>query len=162
LIVGIVGSERAKFTPESEAEAKALIRRILFGFKVGSLDLPVPVSEVVSGGCHLGGIDQWAAEIGREMNIPVKEFIPKTRHWTDGYKPRNIRIAERSDVVHCITVDRLPDTYKGMTFALCYHCKVHDHIKSGGCWTMKKAIALGKQGVLHVVKNGTPRNWNSV
>lgn len=142
MIVGIVGSEGAKFTPVTEAMAKDLIRTLLS---------PEDVTEVVSGGCHLGGIDQWAAEIGEEFGLVVTEYLPKIRSWEAGYKPRNLLIAERSDVVHCITVEKLPDGYTGMTFKLCYHCGTSDHVKSGGCWTMKQAIRMGKVGQLHVI-----------
>lgn len=153
--VGIVGSEGAKFTGESEIAAKRLIREILtsLGGLHSSFALAELPTEVVSGGCHLGGIDQWAAEIGKELNLKVIEYLPKCRSWHDGYKPRNLLIARRSDVLHCITVDRLPSSYTGMRFALCYHCGTSEHVKSGGCWTMKEAIKLGKPGILHVVKN---------
>lgn len=103
--IGIVGSEAAKFTPKGEAEAKALIRNLL-----------VLEEEVISGGCHLGGIDLWAAEIGRELGLKVTEYLPKNHSWTDGYKERNLLIAKDSDVVHCITVDYLPDAFQGMRF----------------------------------------------
>jgi hypothetical protein len=143
VIVGIVGSEEIKFTPDSKQRAQALIRHILSD---------PDVVEVVSGACHLGGIDVWAAEIGKELGLVVTEYPPKNRYWDTGYKPRNMQIARRSNVVHCITVDRLPETYVGMTFDLCYHCNTKDHVKSGGCWTMKQAIKMGKLGILHVVK----------
>ena len=144
MIVGIVGSEKIKFTPVGEAAAKKLIWQILS---------PDIVVEVVSGKCHLGGIDIWAAEIGQKLGLIVTEYAPKNQSWEGGYKLRNLKIASRSDVVYCITVDRLPDDYDGMRFKLCYHCNTKSHVKSGGCWTMKQAIRMGKQGVLHVVKN---------
>lgn len=143
-IVGIVGSEAAKFTPASREAARELILEILSG---------PDVTEVVSGGCHLGGIDQWAAEIGKELGLTVTEFLPKTHSWASGYMPRNLLIAQHSDIVHCITVDHLPPKYDGMTFKLCYHCKTDTHVKSGGCWTMMQARKIGKPGVLHVVEN---------
>src|SRR5882672_2202207 len=134
MIVGIVGSEAAKFTYEGGIAARNIIR--------GLLSEP-DVTEVVSGGCHLGGIDQWAAEIGKEHGLIVTEFLPASRNWEGGYKPRNLQIASKSDITHCITVDKLPPSFHGMTFALCYHCGVKDHVKSGGCWTMKQAIKFG-------------------
>lgn len=131
--IGIVGSEAAKFTPEGEAEARRIIRALLR-----------PGDEVVSGGCHLGGIDIWAVEEAHEMNLYCHQYIPSVLSWEDGYKPRNILIAENSDVVFCITVNRLPKSYDGMTFSRCYHCNATDHIKSGGCWTTRYARKLGK------------------
>lgn len=135
--IGIVGSEGRKFTPETEAQARAIIREIL-----------APEGTVlVSGGCHLGGIDIWAEEEADAMGREKIIHVPKVRNWSEGYKPRNLAIARDSDVVHCITVRELPPSYSGMTFPLCYHCGTDTHVKSGGCWTMKRA----SKGVLHVV-----------
>lgn len=138
--IGIVGSEAAKFTPETEAKAKSAIRAILH-----------PRDVVISGGCHLGGIDIWAAEIGREMRLPVKEYVPSKLKWEGGYKERNRQIARESDWLVCITLKTLPDSYTGMRFKLCYHCRSDTHVKSGGCWTMKIAKSLGKRTMLIVI-----------
>lgn len=147
MIVGIVGSEAAKFTPRTEQRAKSIIRDIII-----SSDSP---TTVVSGACHLGGIDVWAAEIGKEMGCKVIEFAPNSYSWARGFKPRNEKIAGASDIVHCITLRELPDTYYGMRFGYCYHCRRNgvdtEHIKSGGCWTMHLATKLGKQGKLWVI-----------
>jgi hypothetical protein len=139
MIIGIVGSEEAKFTKEGKEAALRLI------FKLVS---DPEVTEVVSGDCHLGGIDVWAEMITKELGKKFTAFTPVKRSWEGGYRPRNLRIAHRSDVVHCITVRRLPPGYDGMTFPVCYHCKTNTHIKSGGCWTMKRA----KKGILHVIE----------
>lgn len=125
MFIGIVGHESAKFTVETEAAARAIIRGLL-----------APVDSVlVSGHCPIGGIDIWAEEealtLGREMII----FPPAKPQWEGGYKQRNLQIAAKSDIVHCIVVKTLPETYKGMRFTFCYHCKTDSHIKSGGCWT---------------------------
>jgi hypothetical protein len=143
MIVGIVGSEESKFTSKGRADAEIIIVEILAG---------LDVTEVVSGKCHLGGIDVWAAEFGEVIGLTVTEYPPEAQSWW-AYKKRNLQIAARSDIVHCITVDRLPESYTGMRFGLCYHCGTKDHVKSGGCWTMKQAIKLGKTGVLHVIEN---------
>jgi hypothetical protein len=140
--IGIVGSEAAKFTQAGEEEARRIIRVLL-----------QPGDEVVSGGCHLGGIDIWAVEEAHKMGLYCHQYIPAVLSWEGGYKPRNILIAEQSDVVFCITVDQLPDTYDGMTFATCYHCHTTNHVKSGGCWTTKYARKLGKQTDTLVVRN---------
>lgn len=135
-IVGIVGSEAAKFTPETELLARAVIHGLIRG-----ADL------VVSGACHLGGIDIWAVEEARAMGIAVQEFPPARRQWSGGYRERNIQIAETSTEVHCITVRTLPPGYSGMRFDQgCYHCGTKNHVKSGGCWTTKYARSLGKPG----------------
>jgi hypothetical protein len=142
MIIGIVGSEGKKFTPETKQKAKILIREILS--KPG-------VTGYSSGHCHLGGIDIWTEEIGQELGLTPYIFPPKNQSWEGGYKARNIQIAKASDELHCITVKTLPATYKGMKFDFCYHCNTNDHVKSGGCWTMKYAINLKKPGFLHVI-----------
>jgi hypothetical protein len=144
MIVGIVGSEAAKFTEIGKSRAQTAILEIFTRTRA---------TAVVSGSCHLGGIDQWAAEAGFLIGIKVIEFPPKEQSWTFGYKPRNIQIANASDEVYCITVDKLPPFYTGMRFDYCYHCKTRDHVKSGGCWTMKYAKKIGKQTKLVVIKN---------
>jgi hypothetical protein len=141
--IGIVGSEQAKFTPLTERAARAFIRRLLT--RPG-------VSAVVSGACHLGGVDSYAREEGEAIGRAVFEFAPAVRSWSDGYKPRNAKIASASDHVVCITVRELPASYEGMRFPLCYHCKVATHVKSGGCWTVNEAIRLGKGGYVYVIE----------
>lgn len=140
--IGIVGHEAAKFTPETEAKAREMIRTLL----------ALPDSVVVSGHCHLGGIDIWAEEeadkLGREKLI----FPPKHLTWNTGYKPRNIQIAKASDRVYDLVVSAYPVGYTGMRFTECYHCGTSDHIKSGGCWTAKYAREkLGKPAFVVVL-----------
>lgn len=138
--IGIVGSEGKKFTRNGMLQAKWLIL---------SLIQDPEVELVISGDCHLGGIDLWARQASAKIGKPFQGFPPKNLRWETGYKPRNLQIAKNSDIVHCITVDQLPEDYDGMTFPMCYHCGTKDHVKSGGCWTMKKCI----QGQLHIIKN---------
>lgn len=146
MTVGIVGSEAAKFTPETEAKARRLIQQVLS-----------TATRVVSGACHLGGIDQWAEEEAAKLGLPFTEFRPATRQWSGGYKERNLKIAQFSDVVYCITVKELPPNYTGTRFALCYHCGTDAHVKSGGCWTVKQAKKFGKPGQIIVIGEATPQ-----
>lgn len=136
--IGIVGSEAAKFTPDTEEAAKEMIRAII------TFDKP---DTVISGRCHLGGIDIWAVEIAREMGIKILECPPVEHSWVYGYRPRNIKIARYSDKVYCLTVKRLPGKYTGMRFTHCYHCHTppDHHVKSGGCWTLKFAREVLKK-----------------
>lgn len=135
MILGIVGHEGAKFTAETERQARVQIREFLL------LD---GITKVVSGACHLGGIDVWAIEEAKKFKIATQEFPPRSRSWEYGYKPRNILIAEASDKVISLVVKVLPPHYTGMRFKLCYHCKTDTHVKSGGCWTARYAGGLGK------------------
>jgi len=144
-VVGIVGSEAAKFTAVTEFEAKKIIRSIL---------MRPEVTGVSSGACHLGGIDIWAEEIGRELGLKLHIF-PSTKHqWEpNGYMERNLKIVEASNEVHCITVKVLPDKYRGMRWEACYHCRerIADHVKSGGCWTAWQAYKRGKAAQWHIL-----------
>lgn len=149
MIIGIVGSEAAKFTAAGEADARHLLRGLLTLSGVDGMS---------SGHCHLGGIDIWAEEIASELGVEQFIFPPRELDWSRGYKPRNIQIARKSGAVYCITVDHYPTGYHGMRFGSCYHCGTSEHIKSGGCWTVKYARQLGKQGRVLVVsqKGGIP------
>jgi hypothetical protein len=140
--LGLVGSEAAKFTPETEERARDIIRAYL----------QLGWDRVVSGACHLGGIDVWAIEEAKEMGIATQEFSPQTQSWNTGYKPRNIQIAAASHTVVCVTVKTWPPDYKGMRFGYCYHCKTAKHVKSGGCWTVNYARQIGKRGYVVVVE----------
>lgn len=138
--VGIVGSEGAKFTPKTEELARQIIRALITHETI-----------VISGACHLGGIDVWAIEEAKNAGQPFQEFPPKVHNWLEGYKPRNLQIARASDEVYCITLKELPPSYTGMRFPSCYHCGTSDHVKSGGCWTVKQALRMGKKGKIFVI-----------
>lgn len=148
--IGIVGHEAAKFTKSGENEARLTIRRILtHGIE--------PVT-LVSGGCHLGGVDIWAEEVADDLKIPKVIFKPEVLSWNPpgkvGFKARNIEIARQSDILACLAVVRYPDKFKGMKFEACYHCvDGTDHIKGGGCWTMKKARDWGRKTKLYKIEN---------
>lgn len=143
LIIGIVGSEAKKFTPYTEEKARESIRVLLGRYS--------PVQRVVSGRCHLGGVDLFAIEEATKLGIETKEYPPKILRWAGGYRERNIEISETSDLVVCITVRVLPEHYRGMRWPLCYHCGTDTHVKSGGCWTMHYARRIGKETQLVVI-----------
>lgn len=144
--VGIVGVEAAKLTRATEAAARAIIRRLLH-----------PAGTVlVSGGCHLGGIDilaeeEYALLPDRAARPAPIIHLPTVHEWAKGYKPRNIKIAIDSDVLHNITVKAYPPGYTGMRFESCYHCLTTVHVKSGGCWTAKYMRSLGKPAYWHIL-----------
>jgi hypothetical protein len=148
--IGIVGHEEAKFTQSGKLIALAAIAKCL------KYTHPAPV--LISGGCHLGGIDIWAEEFADRARIPKTIFKPQRLTWDSkhgqiGFKERNIQIAQASDVLYCIAVQRLASSYGGMQFTECYHCNKTDHVKGGGCWTMKVANALGKETHLIIIPN---------
>lgn len=152
--LGIVGSEAAKFLPYTEAIAKSMIQKAIQHYKPDG---------VVSGRCPLGGIDVWAEDIALDMGLKTLIYAPKVFQWsgTGGYRERNLKIARASDLVLVMTVDQLPDTFKGLKFSGCYHCRPHDymcggqkiepHVKSGACWTAWQAVKMGKKAVWQVI-----------
>lgn len=149
--IGIVGSEEAKFTFKGKLAAQDAITQILLDDKA---------THVVSGHCHLGGIDIWAEDAAEDLGLVPLIFPPAEHSWSGGYKPRNLQIARNSDIIYCITVDKLPPNYDGMKFpGGCYHCLKGlngfkgPHIKSGGCWTVLQGIKMGKIGKWIVVNN---------
>lgn len=151
--IGIVGHEAAKFTPVTEAAARERIQSIILDANQMTTRLP---NSIVSGRCHLGGIDIWAEEEGKALEMPLILFPPKHLRWHDGYRPRNLLIAQHSDIVHVIVVKELHDSYKGMRFDYCYHCETITgqlpHVKSGGCWTGVQAHRVFKKPVVwHVI-----------
>jgi|GEM_PF-3269469 len=162
IFVGIVGAEAAKFTYRGESLARQIIRGILRD----ALDHDEGVT-MVSGGCHLGGIDIWSeqeSDILTEMGLHVEKRIhlPRELRWSTGFEPRNRLIVRDSAVVHNITVGRYPNSFVGKHFSSCYHCDRRFretghanliHVKSGGCWTAYEAEKLGKIAQWYVVPN---------
>jgi len=133
--LGIVGHEAAKFTLPMEAIARNRIR--------DAIEIYRP-DHVISGGCHLGGIDIWAEEEARNYGIEPTVHLPKWRQWTpNGYKERNLKIAHGSDLVLVIVAQDYHKGYQGQRFGSCYHCRDNrpTHIKSGACWTAMRAKA---------------------
>lgn len=141
--IGIIGSEGAKFTPSQEQVVRAWI----------SLLLEPRDAVLVSGGCHLGGVDIWAEEEADFLGNKKIIHLPRLRRWSGGYRERNLAIARDSDVVHVFVPRQLPEGYTGMRFNGCYHChgRNPEHVKSGACWTAWQAEAMGKRTEWHVI-----------
>ncbi len=93
---------------------------------------------LVSGGAN--GVDTIAEVTANELGITCNIHRPTSQNW-DGYKARNLKIAQECDVIYCFPTK--------LKLEPCYHCGVHDHERSGGCWTVKQAKTLKKEG--HVV-----------
>lgn len=171
LYVGIVGAEAAKFSQNMETVARDKIRDLLRD--AGRV--------LVSGHSPAGGIDVWAEEeyeniraldefVGNILRPPPLIFPPLSNDWATGFQPRNMQIAERSNVIHCITVAGYIPEYTGRRWQkadgtpLCYHCErrareqkllpgtIFPHVKSGGCWTAYEAEKLGKGAWWHTIK----------
>lgn len=137
--LGIVGHGSGKFTKATEIVARGIIAEEIR--RHGAL-------WVVSGRSPLGGIDIWAEEVGRQCGVPAEVFPPTLDErgrgrWEGpgGFKERNLKIAEASDVVLCIVVADYPPNYRWQKVKGCYHCRDRNppHVKSGGCWTAWQA-----------------------
>lgn len=150
--VGIVGNGSDKFTALGEERARMLIREIL---------MAEGATEMVSGHSPVGGIDIWAEEEATKLLVPLDLKVPEINQWDPpggyGYKARNLDIAHDSDRVHVILADVYPEEYRGRRWNICYHHRGHEsavvtaenHVKSGGCWTGRKA----ERAVWHIVRN---------
>ena len=154
--IAIVGHGKDKFTDESARKARELITRILSRENhphKGKICL-------VSGHSPVGGIDIWAEEVAKELEIEMDIKSPRQHSWDGeyGYKARNIDIATSCDECHIILVNTLPQNYNGMRFNNCYHCAKHadasipNHVKSGGCWTGWQAYSRNKECTWHIIK----------
>jgi hypothetical protein len=148
--LGIVGNGSDKFTEMGEREARSAIRAFIAEYEP---------EFVVSGHSPVGGIDIWAEEIARERGVELDLKVPEKNQWNPpggyGYKARNIDIAKVSDVLAVILADQYPEEYTGKRFQYCYHHSpaATDHVKSGGCWTGKTAVGLGKTVIWQIVPN---------
>jgi hypothetical protein len=153
--VGCVGNGTDKFTELGKQRAMLLLVDVIHGS-----------SAMVSGHSPVGGIDIWAEEVAEFLGVPLDLKIPEVNAWNPpgryGYMKRNVDIAKDSDILHMIVADKYPNEYRGRRFALCYHhnkgegapvMTPDNHVKSGGCWTAKKALELGKEVVWHIVEN---------
>jgi hypothetical protein len=144
--VGIIGHGQDKFTEFTEAHAKHAISSLLENYRdqtIGANDEIV----VVSGHSPVGGIDIWAEDIAATLGLGVDIKTPRQNRWEAeyGFKARNLDIARSSDVVYVIVVTEYPPNYEGRKFSWCYHCPGNsDHVKSGACWTARRAIEMGK------------------
>lgn len=134
--LGIVGNEAAKFTDATEAMAREYIENAIVAHRA---------TTVVSGHCHLGGVDIWAEDAARELGLELIIHEPTQLTWQGkgGFRDRNLQIARESDHVVCVTVDWSPQYKHNFVNGPrgCHHCDkpsrggVPPHVPSGGCWT---------------------------
>lgn len=81
---------------------------------------------VVSGGAD--GIDSLAEETAVESEYPFKKFLPKNRRWEpEGFKARNIQIAQTCDYLLCIRTKQ-SKTY-GSGWTADYAQRIGKHVK---------------------------------
>lgn len=154
MIIGIVGPEQRKFTPDTEAKARFIIKRLM---------KEEPDAIFRSGHCPHGGVDIFMEEEGLLLGVKMDIRAPKTLSWNGdyGYKARNIDIA-KSDRVVVIVVKKYPPDYLFENWEMrlkdkgCFHCekagRPFDHVKSGACYTATKhKELLNRDPVYYVV-----------
>lgn len=130
--LGVVGHAAEKFSSSTEREARQSINDMIDSLKP---------THIVSGHCHMGGVDIWAEEIAADRGLGTKIYEPKVLNWSapGGFMDRNLAIAKNSDAVLCVVVADYPKGFKAKKYGdgECYHCKGlrPKHVKSGGCWT---------------------------
>ena len=131
--VAIVGASRLTSIEEKTARESCdiLLKQMVREHGRSNLTL-------VSGGAS--GVDTIAETTAYGLGVKCNIHKPISRNW-DGYKARNLKIAQECDIIYCFPTK--------LRLEPCYHCGVHDHERSGGCWTVKQAKTLKKEG--HIV-----------
>lgn len=125
--VAIVGSSHLSENEEREARKTcALILQDIIKREGGPEHVVF-----VSGGAR--GVDTIGEEVAKQLDLSVEIYHPVEQNW-DGYKARNIKIAQECDIIYS-----LPTKVKTEA---CYHCNDISHERSGACWTLKHAISL--------------------
>jgi len=132
--IAIVGSSHLSETEEIDARKNSglVLNQLIKEYGVDDITL-------ISGGAK--GVDTEAEDVAKQLGIKTIIHRPLENKWENGYKPRNIKIAQECDILYCF-----PTKVK---ITECYHCKAEDHEVTGGCWTAKYAEALKKE--VHVV-----------
>lgn len=130
MIIAIVGTSHLTSIEEMKAEKE--IRDIIMNRHSGN-------DHIVTGDAN--GIDEIVRDITDKMNIDSTRFKSKDKRWKE-YKKRNTKIAKFADYVYSITTKTKDEK--------CYHCNL-DHQRTGGCWTLKHAKELGKDGEVVII-----------
>jgi len=132
--IAIVGSSH--LTGEEETDTRKYCRLIL-----DSVIKECGTSYItfISGGAS--GVDTIAETTAKELGLKTIIHKPLEHKWENGYKPRNMKIAQECDILYC-----LPTKVK---LQPCYHCEEKTHEVTGGCWTAKYAKSLKKE--THIV-----------
>lgn len=126
--LAIIGHAQDKFTPRTESLAYQATYDLITCYKP---------QLIISGGCHLGGVDIYAEHVANALSIPTRIYKPSHLSWPGGYRERNLLIARNSSLVAVVVVEAYPLSYIGRRFNGCYHCGTRNppHVKSGACWT---------------------------
>src|SRR3990172_1245604 len=89
--IAIVGSSH--LSEGEERTARQVSSTILKNYlKQGTVTL-------ISGGAK--GVDTQAEDVAKQLGIECKIFKPAEQNW-DGYKVRNLRIAQECDILYCL------------------------------------------------------------
>lgn len=130
--VAIVGSSRLTIKERDEVI-----------HQIGLIIDKHPNSEFITGDAE--GVDKVVrVMLSTEFNLTVE--TANNKRWDDdGYKSRNIRIAEKADIIYSIATKKIKDKR-------CYHCDEQNHDRTGGCWTKRFAMdKLHKPGETIVI-----------
>ncbi len=128
--IAIVGT--SKLTEKEKHLARNAILKIIEEHGRGEI--------YISGGAS--GIDTEVRIMAQNNDAEIVEYHPSSNNW-DGFKMRNIGIAQACDILYCITTQ--------MKYTPCYHCNDPTHEKTAGCWTMKYAKKLKKNTCLIII-----------
>lgn len=131
--IAIVGTSR-DLTPREYFNMKDKIKTLLRSYLKSE-------TTIISGGAK--GVDILAENIARNKGFKTQIYETSMSNW-EGYKVRNMQIAEDCDELYCLTLHTKE--------RMCYHHTPHaDHEKTAGCWTMNHALRLNKPCKLIVI-----------
>jgi len=128
--IAIVGTSR--LDSDDTSNALSAIEKILDENKSN-------INGIITG--DASGIDELVRVfLGDDYDVTVCKAKDKKWEGNNGFKQRNISIAELADKVYSIATKKIKDKR-------CYHCNEQNHDRTGGCWTKKYAMdKLHKDG----------------
>lgn len=124
MILAVVGSYKISLAERIDAS------ELIFWATEHYLNIYGPDLNVISGGAD--GVDTSAREVAWSLGVPFHEYLPENNRWEpNGFKARNIIIAETCDSLLCIR------SQKSKTY--------------GSGWTADRAERLGKRVFRYLV-----------
>lgn len=137
--IAIVGASKI-FTKDEERDVRQFCTNIIKTFP--------PNVMIISGGAE--GVDKIAIEVAKNLGYETDVYLPKVKKWDpptkNGYKARNIQIANECNELFCIAMPLHQKESK------CYHHKkLEDHQKTAGCYVRDLCIKMKKLTHLKII-----------
>lgn len=133
--VGIVGTSH--LTEDEKMKAYVLIETLVERARQNG-------DTIVTGDAE--GVDNCVRILAQgKLKLIVYAAVVKEWNNPNGFKARNISIANKSDYLYSISTKIKEEA--------CYHCDIANHERTGGCWVLRFVIdKLKKKGELIILK----------